>query len=162
MNKLLIVLALMVLGFSCKHEKEKSPTADFSEKERINQTAEQLMKVGEKLPVDDYNKIIMNATAARQWWAYSPIMLAQRLVGTVMETELKKVEAISKSGTELITSVWVVITEENLLDDSIQARQYLIKLDLGGSIWKVTAAYRAHKCREGRGISESFHADLCN
>ena len=108
-------------------------------------------------PVDGFNDFLKDHPKLRR----SPVRATIRFV------DLKDPGAITtrvnaKPDTlESPQTVRVMLTEDGLADDSIQAVRYVLNFRRTGGRWKLDSARRTQRCQPGRG-HQGFSAKPCN
>lgn len=119
------------------------------------------VKKFESVDIAPINRTIANAARRNRGWVKSPMQVVARLVGEMSEirTRTMKLEypAVEENNT---MKVW--ITNDGLMDDSVQAESFVfdLKKDSRG-VWSVVSGQKSWKCWQGRGHTD-FSAVPCN
>lgn len=106
-----------------------------------------------------FNQSLQEGTDKASPRTNDPVIVALNFIGpteALEQTIIRKNESAEASETTVI-----IITNEGLLDDSVQSVKYKIALKKTNNIWFVQSALKAHKCWQGRGHSD-YSAKPCN
>lgn len=99
------------------------------------------------------------APSAKGSWAQSPITTAGRFL-TVVGSFARETTITTPTPEAGLRSI-VVITQEGLLDDSVRAVRYQLRLRLAADeTWRIESATRTFACHPGRG-QQDFGTALC-
>ncbi len=111
--------------------------------------------------INRYNRLIEIAARGRQAWVKSPTQVVINLIGEMKEVKSRNIRMINKSA-EGGDSVTAVITDNGLLDDSVNSERLRLELRRNSAgVWEVISGKRAWKCQQGRG-HQDFSAVACN
>jgi len=114
----------------------------------------------ESVDIAPYNRTIANAARRNRAWVKSSMQVAVRLAGEISEIKTRTME-FNHSSAEDNTVMTLIITNDGLMDDSVEAERFVfdLKKDSHG-VWRVNSGQKSWKCWQGRGHTD-FSAVPC-
>ncbi len=109
--------------------------------------------------VEDFNDAIEGRNPD---WARAPLLAAAAFLGEEDRTSVEgPTISIIEERPEREDERTVVVTEDGLLDDSVQAARYVLRFRRGeNERWQLVSAEWSQRCRPGRG-HQDFAPELC-
>jgi hypothetical protein len=144
-KRLLLVVALLALA-GCGSS--SGPKAEWSGPAPA--TADGTLTVG------DFNDFL---AGDGQSFAVSPVLAATEFL-RLDQVDAGKTTIVSTAPGEVRDQATVVVTLDQLLDDSVRATRYEMELDRPDSDWRLSSANLAYRCRPGRGHA-AFSTQPC-
>lgn len=114
-----------------------------------------------ELPVQEFNAQVSAAhTDTEETWTNSALQVALRFIGDHERIAHRSIEIHARP--ERFDTVTVVVTEEGLLDDSVDGHRYRLSLRrTPEGHWGIESAQKSRKCKPGRG-HQSYSNEPCN
>jgi len=114
----------------------------------------------EVIDYGNFNETIPIAWENKEEWPADPVMVSLLFINATDS----RTQTITRNyeSTESPDSATVIVTNENLMDDSVSGVKYKLKLKKNGSgVWVIESVGKAVKCWEGRGHSD-YSAKPCS
>jgi hypothetical protein len=108
------------------------------------------------LGVADFNDFL---TGDGQDFAGSPVMAATEFL-RLDEVDAGTTTVVSTAPGEVRDQATVVVTLDQLLDDSVRAARYRLELERPDGDWRLRSAMVTHRCQPGRGHA-GFSTEPC-
>ncbi|UMB61394.1 hypothetical protein MHL31_04115 [Lutibacter sp. A80] len=141
---LLLAIILIACNFNTSKEKEQVEITTANETEKFKELNSEEINQLLKLKEDDFSaKDVIKL--------YYPIEINEGEGNETIEISEKTL----KNGNTLVTLI-----HDNLLDDSIKAKKYILELKNENNRWIVISIKNSWKCREGRGHT-NWGIELC-
>jgi hypothetical protein len=83
-------------------------------------------------------------------WERAPVLLAGQFV-RLDERDAVRTTVAADTGPEAAGPATVIVTLDGLLDDSVAAQRYVLRLRRDGETWVLASAAWSQRCRPGRG-----------
>lgn len=114
----------------------------------------------ETVDIGNFNKTVQMARENNEEWASDPVMVSFLFVGAA--DSMTQTIVRNYPSAESRNSATVLITNDNLLDDSIRGIKYKVDLKKNDNgTWNIQGVGKAVKCWEGRGHT-NFSAEPCS
>jgi hypothetical protein len=91
-------------------------------------------------------------------WERSPALLAGRFL-RLDQSQATQTSIDARAQGEGTETATVTVTQRGLLDDSVAAERYLLRLQRDGDVWRLSSARWMQSCRPGRGHEEFSPVD---
>lgn len=108
------------------------------------------------IEVDGFNQFLKSHPNLQD----SPVRAAVKFVKLKDPSAMKTTINAQPNQLEQPDSVRVVLTEDGLADDSVQAVRYALEFDRAGGNWRLESARRTQRCQPGRG-HQDFSPEPC-
>jgi hypothetical protein len=108
------------------------------------------------IAVGGFNEFVKDHPRFRR----SPVRATIKFVKLKDPGALKTQVSAQANQLEDPATVRVVLTEDGLADDSVQAIRYVLEFRRAGDRWKLESARRTQRCQQGRG-HQDFSPELC-
>jgi hypothetical protein len=92
-------------------------------------------------------------------WERSPVLVAGEFV-RLDERDVSRATVVADAGPEAGGPAIVTVTLDGLLDDSVAAERYVLRLRREGRTWTLESATWALRCQAGRG-HQAFTPEPC-
>ena len=114
-----------------------------------------------KVSFEKFNLQIDSASLANEVWVNDPILVVLKFMEDISFSKDRNIELKVLSIGEVANDVSIKLSDNGLMDDSVESEQRLFRLKKTKNVWHIISFGKCWKCQSGRG-SSTYDTILCN